>query len=75
MALEERVIPVSDVLVLPVVPAGAGDRLLRGLGLAEPVTSCLGCERAIPAGRTWCGWVCRNFDDRHDDCNEMDGDE
>ncbi|MDI9885354.1 hypothetical protein QMZ92_13350 [Streptomyces sp. HNM0645] len=33
----------------------------------RPMTTCLGCERPIPAGTTWCGWLCRNVDDRHDD--------
>ena len=33
----------------------------------EPVTTCLGCGRVIPAGRVWCSWPCRNLDDRHDD--------
>jgi predicted nucleic acid-binding Zn ribbon protein len=34
--------------------------------LAVPAT-CLGCDRPIPAGVTWCSWPCRNVDDRHDD--------
>jgi hypothetical protein len=39
---------------------------------ARPVTDCLGCGRDVPAGRTWCSFLCRSFDDRHDypeDCD------
>ena len=33
----------------------------------EPVTTCLGCDCPIPVGATWCSWLCRNLDDRHED--------
>lgn len=39
----------------------------------RPMTTCLGCDRPIPTGTTWCGWLCRNLDDCHD--TEVSGDE
>jgi len=38
----------------PVTPAPA----------AKP--KCADCGLTVPAGRTYCSWVCRNRDDRHD---------
>lgn len=29
-------------------------------------SKCLGCGLPVTASRTWCSWVCRNRDDRHD---------
>lgn len=40
--------------------------------VAPPSSTCLGCDYPIPAGRVWCSWLCRNWDDRHDDGYELE---
>ncbi|MGW4028198.1 hypothetical protein ACWEFL_02580 [Streptomyces sp. NPDC004838] len=35
---------------------------------AKPVlATCMQCPRPVPPGTTWCSFVCRSYDDRHDD--------
>lgn len=33
---------------------------------APALDTCLCCPRPVPRGETYCGWLCRNEDDRHD---------
>jgi hypothetical protein len=42
---------------------------------APALDTCLGCDRPVPRGTTWCGWICRNFDDRHDAYDNLWGDD
>jgi hypothetical protein len=43
---------------------------------ARQETTCIECGTPIPAGRTWCSWLCRSMDDRHDayDYDDAEGD-
>lgn len=43
-----------DAATVPAAPAPAAK------------STCADCGVPVPAGRTWCSWVCRNRDDRHD---------
>ncbi|GAA2457235.1 hypothetical protein [Streptomyces macrosporus] len=33
---------------------------------APALDTCACCPRPVPRGTTYCGWLCRNEDDRHD---------